>query len=314
MLPYENIDRLLLVEYRPHDLVQGVIPKLYVEVRGENPITYEIAQILATLPRTRAAIVTGVVFQPHLPHGEIDGLIGAVTLGTALVRMGHSVDILVEAEVSPVMKALIGEAGLTAQVRDTSNKPPNELRGWASEYGLAVAIEKIGTNRKGVRHSIVGTPFPSDDGVVDELFVEMNRNGKPTIGIGDGGNEIGFGAIFEKARKLVPKGSECGCPCSDGIVTATSTSLLLPAAVSNYGAYGIGAALAAWYKDPSLAPDDVLVRRLIEVALAHGAIDGGTADPSFIGDDGIPIEGVVATVALLRTITSQWLKSFGRHF
>jgi hypothetical protein len=314
VLPYENIDRLLLVECRPHDLVQGVIPKLYAEIRRENPVTYEIAQVLTSLPQGRAAIVSGVVLPRYLPHGEIDGLIGAVWLGGVLQRLGHTVDILVETEVAPVIKALAGEVDLAVGIRETSHKARGEFRKWAPDYSLAIAIEKVGRNRKGVRHSIMGTPLAADDGLVDDLFLEMAAQKKMTIGIGDGGNEIGFGAIFEAARRLVPKGSACGCPCEDGIVTATPTTLLLPVAVSNYGAYGIAAALAAWHKDPSLAAEGPVIRRLIEVAIASGAIDGGTADPSFIGDDGIPIEGVVAFVTLLRTIVTQWFKSFGRHF
>lgn len=314
MLPYENIDRLLLVECRPHDLVQGVIPKLYTEARRGNPITYEIAQVLTSLPQGRAAIVTGVMLPRYLPHGEIDGLIGAVWLGGILKRLGHTVDILVETEVAPVIKALAHEVDLAFGIRETSHRTVEEFRSWAADYELAIAIEKVGRNRKGVRHSIVGTPVAVDGALVDDFFLEMTAQKKVTIGVGDGGNEIGFGAIFEAARRFVPRGSECGCPCGDGIVTATPTQLLLPVAVSNYGAYGIAAALAAWYKDQTFAAEGAVIRRLIEVAVANGAIDGGTADPSFIGDDGIPIEGVVALVTLLRTIVTQWFKSFGRHF
>ncbi len=314
MLPYENIDRLLLVEYRPHDMVQGVIPRLYAEARRELPLTREIAQVITSLSQGRIAIATGVVLPGHLPHGEIDGLIGATWLGVVLRKLGHAVDVLVETEVAPVISALAREVDLDLGIRETSQRAAGELRSWAADYELAIAIEKIGKNRKGVCHSIIGTPLGAGNESVDDLFLEMAAQGKTTIGIGDGGNEIGFGAIFEESRRIVPRGSECGCPCGDGIVTATPTTLVFPVAVSNYGAYGIAAALAAWHKDPTFAAEGTVIRRLIEVAMANGAIDGGTADPSFIGDDGIPIEGIVALVTLLRTIVTQWFKSFGRHF
>ncbi|WP_428675350.1 glutamate cyclase domain-containing protein [Reyranella sp.] len=34
----------------------------------------------------------------------------------------------------------------------------------------------------------------------------------PTIGIGDGGNELGCGHINEAVAAIQPFGKECGCP------------------------------------------------------------------------------------------------------
>ena len=52
--PYENLERLLTVEMRPHNMVQGFIRPMYDVARGENPVTLDIAKALLGLSRLRA--------------------------------------------------------------------------------------------------------------------------------------------------------------------------------------------------------------------------------------------------------------------
>ena len=64
---------------------------------------------------------------------------------------------------------------------------------------MAVTIEKLGRNKEGIRHSVMGTPLPkTGDYYIDDFIVAMTEKGKLTVGIGDGGNEIGFGKIHDK--------------------------------------------------------------------------------------------------------------------
>lgn len=305
--PFESIERLVTVEMRPHNMIHGHIGAFYNRVRGADaPLTRTMATDLVGLQPKRVAIATGIVFGEHLPHGEIDGPIGSVVLARSLEGLGAQVDLLVEDEMASLMERLTSRLSIGAVVRSTSGRSEAEVAGWAEDYDAAVAIEKLGQGADGLRHSIMATPLPPGDSYVDALFAALLEGGKLTIGIGDGGNEIGFGNIYEDVVRSVPKGSE--------MATVTKTKYLFPAAVSNFGAYALCAALALQTEAPDTMVDAQTVVDLLRDAVAEGCLDGGTVDPTFVGDDGIPAQGVAAVITLLNTIVSQWFSSFDRHF
>jgi hypothetical protein len=312
--PFENLDRLLQVEFRPEGLAAGIVPLYYQAVRQEEPITWLAASGLLALPdAARIAIVTGMAFE-HFPRGEIDGPIGSVVLAHALTCLGKRAEVLVGEPIVPVVTALRERIGGTFAIVDTTCFTEVAMTAQSDDYDAAVTIEKLGKNRMGVRHSILGTPFPPETPDMDEFITALTAAGKLTIGIGDGGNEIGFGSIFERARALTPRGAACGCPCADGIVTATGTRLLLPANVSNFGAYAIVAGLAILSRKAWLLPAGESVVGLIQTAVAQGCLEGGTARPWVVADDGIPGIGVAAFVTLLGIVVGQTFSVFDRRF
>ena len=118
--PYENVERLVTTEMRPHNMLQGFIRPLYELARGENPVTYDVSQAILNMRNAKVAIVTGIVVEGHLPKGEVDGPIGGAVLGRALSMLGHQVDIMVEAEMDDVVKSLFDGSGS----REASSVPP----------------------------------------------------------------------------------------------------------------------------------------------------------------------------------------------
>mgnify|MGYP001236859835 CR=1 FL=1 len=313
--PYENIERLVTTEMRPHNMVQGHIRPLYEFARGENPITYDISQEILGMKNAKVAMLTGIIVDGYLPAGEVDGPIGAAVLGRAMSLLGHEVDIMMEGDMGDVANRLIDTLGFEANFVHTTDRSPQDLMTWADHYDVAVTVEKIGRNSKGIRHSVMGSPLAqSGDDYIDDFIVAMTEKGKLTIGIGDGGNEIGFGKIYDKVQEIVLFGADCGCPCGGGIATTTATKHLFSAAVSNFGAYAVAAALALGSNNRELMVDGSTVKTLIEGTVALGCLDGGTVDPSFIGDDGIPIDAVMRVVDQLGSIYDQWNNSFDRHF
>lgn len=303
---FENVDRLSQVEMRPQGLPVGIIGRLYAIARGDGePLALRAAAALHEPSVQRVACVTGIAGGP-LPRGEVDGPIGAAALANALVEIGKSAHVVVpEAMVhvtEAVRRAMGGDFGV---VRESETGP--------DDYDAAVTVEKLGRNRRGVFHTIFGAPLDDQAPTGDEFIEELNRAGKLTIGIGDGGNEIGFGALFEQAREVVPHGSDCGCPCHDGIVTSTSTRIAYPASVSNFGAYAITTALGVLDEKPLLLASPARIAAAVEAAVTNGCLDGGTFEPGRLADDGIPIEGVMAYVTLLRTVAAQHFRSTPRH-
>jgi hypothetical protein len=311
----ENIDRLITVEVRMPWMPKGVVRKLYARARGEKPLTQEIAEAILERPGGQVGIFTGIVDE-YLPKGEIDGPIGAAVLGRALSMLGYRVSIFVEEPIISVLKGVCEalEWNDYTIVNTSAFADDNALQGKAEVLDIAVAIEKLGVNDKGLRHSMQGRPLPPAlEPSSDRVFERLNALGKVTIGMADGGNEIGCGKLYEYARQIVPRGADCGCPCHSGIVTTTPARYLLPAATSNWGAYGVVAALGLICNHDGilLRPDEELP--VLHAALDAGCVDGGTGlrEPA---QDGVPGEASAALVALLGTIVSQAKRTFIRHF
>ncbi|MCZ6553520.1 MAG: DUF4392 domain-containing protein [SAR324 cluster bacterium] len=312
---HENIDRAVTIEMRPRGVPRGVNLQAYHYVRATGPpLSHQIAHALLAQPGSHIGFLTGMVFPPHLPHGEIDGPIGSAVLGHSLSQLGHPVSILVEEPVLPVMEALVQVLGADRlRLINASAVDDGDWDAVADDLGVVIAIEKLGVNRKGQRHLITGTPFDPGYPYADHVVNRLNDQRKLTIGFGDGGNEVGFGAIFDFARAIVPHGRECGCPCEDGTITSTATRYLFPAASSNLGAYGVAAALALQTGRFELLPDPENEMPLLEAALEAGAIDGGTGR-RIAAEDGIPGETAVGVLRVLNTIVRMGHQDFERAF
>jgi hypothetical protein len=289
--PFETLDRLSCVELRSHGLPSGVVSRLYGLARSGDPLCFQAAQALAAKSVRRAAFFTGVVHEKQ-PHGELDGPIGCAVLATALTQLGREAVVFAPAPVIPVLTAAREACGGGFAVEPDTQAEP-------AAFDAAVSIERLGRNRKGVHHSIFGLPR-EQPGVADDFFEALDASGRLTIGIGDGGNEIGFGSMFAAARRVVPRGRACGCPCGDGIVTSTRARCLVVASVSNFGAYAVSAALALVTGTPELAPQPDTVVAAMTAAVEAGGIDGGSMVPGRVADDGIPAGAVAAVVTLMR--------------
>lgn len=303
---FENIDRASQVEMRTQGLPMGVVSQLYAIARADGPpIAMKAASALQDESIKRIACVTGIVAKP-LPLGEVDGPVGAAVLAHSLGLLGREADVVVPRKMVKIAEAV--RSALRSEFRVVA-----DVEARPEAYDAAVTVEKLGRNRKGVFHSIFGAVLEDQKPTGDEFIEDLNRAGKLTIGIGDGGNEIGHGAIFDAARAVVPRGADCGCPCHDGLVTSTATKIVYPAVVSNFGAYAITTALGVLVEQPLLLVAAERIAAAVEACVTNGCLDGGTFEPGRVADDGIPIEGVMAYVTLLRTVACQHFRTTPRH-
>src|SRR6185436_14111832 len=92
--------------------------------------------------------------------------------------------------------------------------------------------------------------------------------GALTVGIGDGGNEVGFGRIPSVVREVMPAGDTCMCPCGGGSAAAVATDVLVVGAISNWAAYGV-AAMIGWLAD---RPDALVTADDVE-RMIRGTVD-----------------------------------------
>jgi hypothetical protein len=117
-------------------------------------------------------------------------------------------------------------------------------------------------------------------------FVKQNNLPVRTIGIGDGGNEIGMGAVpWQVIHTNIPNGLGARIACR------VATDWTIACGVSNWGAYALGAAVAHLIGQPDLLLDwsDQRERDVLTAMVNAGAVDGVTGKPS-LSVDGLALE------------------------
>ncbi len=265
------------------------------------PLSSSIVDALLAHRGERVALFTGFVVRETFPGGENDGPLGAVALARALCRAGSDVAIHADPQVLDHTTWLAAEIGADVRVTPIPEAPPAEF---VDSIDVAIAIEKPGENSEGHLHAWSGRRIEEGSISIDELFDRLSAAGKPTIATGDRGNEIGFGAIYDEVLSLVPEARRCTCGCGGGIAAVTPTDFLYPAAVSNWGAYGLCAGLALATGDRSLAllPDEE--ERLLRVAAVRGCRDGLLKTAAF-GVDGISGSISIRIVGALEAIVTE---------
>jgi len=176
-----------------------------------------------------------------------------------------------------------------------------------------LTVEKAGMNKAGQLHGRRGNNIGEYHAKIDYLILEANRRNIATIGIGDGGNEIGMGVIEEGLkRSSIPFMAKCLCPCGQGTAPNTKTDVLVTAAVSNWGAYGIAACLAILLKNNDILHDAAVEERILQGTINGSFIDGitGLTNGSV---DGLSIATNKALVTLLGQVVSEAHRVIGNE-
>ncbi len=227
---------------------------------------------------TNVGLITGF----FVPRGDVaapetDGPVGTALLAAGLAACGVPARIAVDTPCAAAVRAAVVAAGGGVGVDEVSVGDAAALdrliASW-QQAGVshAIAIERCGRSADGRPRNMRGVDVSPWTAPLDELFM----GGKwVKLAVGDGGNEIGMGKLpAGLIARTVPKGAEIACvtPCEHLVV----------AGVSNWGAYGLLAALAVLREDwrPILAGhltaarDLAVTRAIVEQA---GAVDGVTA-------------------------------------
>ena len=334
----EYVDRAVNIEMRfGAGLPRGVTHKLYDAARAHHgkPLTWLAASSLnARIKRgDHVLVVTGAGSWPWLPKGETDGPLGAAAIARALdFGLGAKCVVLAEERnLNPVI-ACVEAAGLVSADRALFDARTGAAFIQAFPLGLEagraearriidefkptamVFIEKAGPNQHGIFHSILGTGRPDTMMANAHCLVEIAKaEGILTVGIGDGGNEIGFGLVADAVREIQPFGGMCKCPCQGGVATVIGTDVLVSAAVSNWGAYGIAAMIAALVGDPDVLHDADAEYRMLVDCVRAGGMDGAVARllPMV---DGTSAATQTSLITILHEIVRNGLKTFNRPF
>lgn len=311
----ENTDirKLMRLGY----VIDGLISRDYT-ARGISHELYDCAQQKAQASLTMAAatalanragrgrpvlIFTGWPCCPWLRQGltETDGPAGAAVLARCLEETFGMIPILVmERSLMRFGKKALAAAGmivsdlktairskdgpLTASVGaviclsadwETAGRQGVDILETIRPVAL-LSIELPGANRARQYHDIAGSEIPTDAVIkADEIFRQARERGILTIGIGDGGNELGMANAAHAVEEYLPGGR--------GILPVTPVDRLVIACVSNWGALGLAACIAALTGRPEVFEHIDMVR-VMDSLTAEGAIDGLTAYVDSLND------------------------------
>jgi hypothetical protein len=174
-----------------------------------------------------------------------------------------------------------------------------------------VSIEKPAPNFNGTTHTGPGLDVTDVVGKVELYIDEAKRRGVLTIGIGDGGNEIGMGTIFDAVRENVPYADKCRCGCGQGMAAVTKTDILLPCVVSNWGAQAICAAMAMQELNPELLHPAELEDELMRACLNAGLVDGATGAGDWTVDS-FSYTSCRAILVLMNELAMRYIKKHSK--
>ena len=212
----------------------------------------------------RVAIVTGFYILTAGQH-ETDGPPGALAIGNALQSLGNDVTYVTDVHTAPMMRGWLGNSGRVVEFpiagdeesRAAAGALINEL-----QPDLLIAIERCGRNASDVYLNMLSRDITEYTARLDYLF----ELGVPSVGIGDGGNEIGMGNVVEHIPPVATLPDE---------PAISTVDRLLIASVSNWGGYGLVAALSL-LSGRNLLPSVEDENRLITMMVDEGAVDGGS--------------------------------------
>ena len=125
----------------------------------------------------------------------------------------------------------------------------------------------------------------------------FDRPNAVTIGIGDGGNEIGMGKVsHDTIVRNIPNGDVTHC--------RTATDHLIVAGVSNWGAYALVAGVFAIRQvtPPGWPFDPEMELRILEVMVREGPLVDGVTGQQTATVDGLTWDEYAAPLVRIREI------------
>ena len=221
---------------------------------------------------------------------ETDGPPGALAIGRALEALGRRVVYVTDRYTQLVMQGLAGPSVDVIEFPITdaqaSEKFARDLLA-RLDPALLISIERCSPSKDGIYRNMRSMNISQYTAKVDYLFTNHHR----TLGIGDGGNEIGMGNLAEHIPTFpnLPR-EPAVVPCNHLIISS----------VSNWGGYGLVAGLSKLVGQnllPSVEEEAAWVKRSVGL----GAVDGVTGEVKY-SVDGFPLEEYSKALAQLHEI------------
>lgn len=326
----DAIDRVITIEAKNRANAHGVLAPMYEAARrhaGGRPVTMVAAEKLkaAVGKGDTVLIVTGAAYYPAHPKGEADGPPGSAVIARAVKKALGAVPVYAceTCHVDPIVAASQA-AGIMVRdfevARDrnlggalsAAPERQEEVAAWVQALyeevkpKAVVSVERLGPGRNGLLHYSSGRPIQGPGRIVDydvvdisPVFTEAGKRGILTIGIGDHGNELGFDTIRPTVEKVMPNGAT--------LCTSVGADVVIPAMISNWGGYGLAAALAFLVQNPDVIHTPAVEEHILRACLDAGGLDGMRCTMEFFVD-GLDGETSLAVVQFLSNIVRKNLE------
>ena len=202
-----------------------------------------------------------------------DGPAGALAIGNALQALGRKVTYITDSYTTPVLRGMLEDG---TEVVDFPIADIEVSRNVTAEIlarldpSLIISIERCSRTNDDAYLNMRYVDITPHTARLDYLF----EAGIPSVGIGDGGNEIGMGNLVEFIPQVETLPND---------PAVTKVDRLIISSVSNWGGYGLVAALsklAGRNLLPTVESETVLIKRSVDM----GAVDGTTGDHSYFVD------------------------------
>lgn len=297
----DDAARIAAIEALIHQDVGRHVTPLFAATKGG------VGRAAAALAAHRAPHI-GLITGFYVPLGdppaaETDGPAGAALFARGLTRIGLPCRLLTDEPCRSACEAALAGAEVDGVPVDAValDAPLGPMIAQWREHGIdwVVAIERCGRSAGGQPRNMRGQDISRHAAPLDELFLAGPWQ---TIGIGDGGNELGMGSL---PHTLIADTVDLGAT----IACVTPATHLVAAGVSHWGAYALLAALAIlradWRETLLACLDPEIDQAILRTLVSQGpAVDGVTLRQSMTIDS-LPIATHVAKLAEIRAVASQ---------
>lgn len=218
-------------------------------------------------PAKKPVIITTGFYILNSQALETDGPPGAIAMGRALHSLGFDVFYVTDHYCLPLLNLGVEQRGEVVEFPITDHEKSAQFaRKLLSEIkpAMVMSIERCGLTENRRYLNMRGRDISDFNAKVDYLFTATDN----TLGIGDGGNEIGMGKYASQITQI---------PSLPDEPAITPVEYLIIATVSNWGAYGLLAALSLLCRQ-DLVPSAEWEGALVQELNAKGTVDGITGE------------------------------------
>jgi len=253
-------DVVLSYSKRGMDVLKDYIPTNFIEIVSER---------IMHLSRKNVFITTGFFVEGF---AETDGPVGTYFLTKAIQKLGFKPIIITD----EYCRGFFEGIAYIDIIYVSFNEPNFDtyFDGLLEMYKPVslISVERCGRNKKGAYCNMRGVNISEFTAPIDELFDKAFLKDIYTVGIGDGGNEIGMGNLYDIIERKL-----------DISAATTKVNDLIVSTVSNWGAYALIAYLQM-KSGLSMLPNFSEVQGYIKRIVDIGSIDGVTKKRSYTVD------------------------------
>lgn len=216
------------------------------------------------------AVITTGFYILTAGASETDGPPGAIAIGDALQALDYEVVYVTDQYTVPIISDVVGSRARVVDfpvTDDDASKVFSDALLKELNPSVLIAIERCGLSDDGLYRNMGGRDITAYTARVDHMFTDHPAS----VGVGDGGNEIGMGSL---ASVITTVPTLVKHPCQ------TKTTELVLASVSNWGGYGLVAALSE-KKGRNLLPSVEYEQEILQRNVRLGAVDGMSAKSEF---------------------------------